>query len=158
MRRTELAVSVLVASGLVGSAVAQAVCLDPKTDLSGYHIPLNDELASSYAVVVGEVTKEHRLTDGSTHSEFFEATIYTVRIIRTLKGKVAQTVTLRTQNDSGRYSMSVGEKHLLFLSRLKPGLGADYYADSCGSSETLPQGSSTLHEVEARLNGQAHAL
>jgi hypothetical protein len=159
MRHTDLTVAAFaLVAALVESSAVQAVCLDPKTFVSNYHVPLADELTSSYSIIVGNVVKERRVVPKPAEPDFFVATIYTVHVVRTLKGQVAHTVTLRTENDSGRYPMSTGETHLLFLTKLESGLGADYYVDSCGSSTTLPKGIATLQEVEARLSGKGHAL
>ena len=144
-------------SACVASSTARAVCLDPKTYLSGYHVPLAEELSSSYAIIVGQVLEQHAVID-PTDPDNVIASIYTVHALKTLKGQVPQTITLRAENDSGRYPMSMGETHLLFLSKLESGLGADYYADSCGSSSLLPKGNAILRQVETQLHWRRHAL
>ncbi len=132
---------------------AYAVCLDPKTLVSGYRVPLNEEIQSTKVIAIGTVTKEQPLHEDSSDPEGIAAYIYTVEILRQLKGRLPQVIDMRTENDSGRYSMEVGERHLLFLSKE----GQYFIADSCGNSSVLPAGNATLKKVEATLAGRANA-
>jgi hypothetical protein len=139
---------------LLGAApVAHAVCLDPKTFISGYHLPLNEEIRSTRAIVIGKVTKSQYLQEDPTDPEGITAYIYTVQILQRLKGRVPRIVNVRNENDSGRYAMDVGEKHLLFLSTQ----GEHFLVDSCGNSSPLPQGDAVLKRVEAKLGRTSNA-
>ena len=145
---------VIVALVSLGAAipVAYAVCLDPKTRMSGYQVPLNKEIQSINVIAIGTVTKEQPLHEDSSDPEGITAYIYTVEILRQLKGRLPQVIDMRTENDSGRYSMEVGERHLLFLSKE----GQNFIADSCGNSSVLPAGNATLKKVQSRLAGRSN--
>jgi hypothetical protein len=147
-----LRVLILLVAALLSPSLAGAVCLDPRTDISGYHVPLDEEIRESTAIAVGTVVGEKKLNDGPDGPEWIVATISTVRIQKVLKGHLPEQVNVRTENDSGRYSMDIGEAHLLFLRPLPPNLGAGYWADSCGSSSRLPKGDAVVKQVEARLS------
>ena len=72
-------------------------------------------------------------------------------VSRLLKGSVPAKITLTAQNDSGGYRMSVGEKHLLFLSSK----GRTYETDPCGNSTGLPKGDKVLKRLTALLRAGA---
>jgi hypothetical protein len=126
--------------------LAQAVCLDPQTLVSGYKIPLKTEVASS-GIVLGKVIKKLDLHEDKADPEDITATLYTIRVQQTLKGINKKTIQIKSQNDSGRYYMDIGEEHLLFLS----GNDKYLYVDSCGNSSKLPEGNSTLKTVKEYL-------
>ncbi len=132
--------------------LAYAVCLDPKTLVSGYKVALGDEIQTSAAIVVGEVIKVHTLSEDLADPQGITAYIYTVRVLKRLKGTVPAVVRVRSENDSGRYRMNVGEKHLLFLTSK----GQYFAADSCGNSSTMSRGQATLIQVNQALSG-SHA-
>jgi len=137
-----------------------AVCLDPKSNgsISGYHVPLDEEIRSTPVIAIGEVISNQNLTDGPDGPDFIAATIYTIRIERVLKGRLPRQIELRNENDSGRYPIGVGERHVLFLRPLDPRFGAGYWADSCGNSAQLPSGESVVKRVQAQLGKRGHAL
>ena len=130
-----------------------AVCLDPKTLISGYHVPLDEEVRSRKVIVIGKVVRAEPLQEDATDPEGITAYIYTVQVLRQLKGHLPKVITLRTENDSGRYPMDVGEQHLLFLSAE----GKHFVADSCGNSSLLPRGRAVLKSVEAELAKTSNA-
>jgi hypothetical protein len=134
-------------------SAAYAVCLDPKTFVSGYHVALDEEFRSSKAIAIGKVTKERYLKEDSTDPDGITASIYTIHVLRQLKGQLPKVVGLRSENDSGRYPMRVGERHLLFLHKE----GRHFIVDSCGNSSVLPQGNAVLTRVEAALASIANA-
>jgi hypothetical protein len=154
MKRTVVCIC---AGALIGAMAAtrtaHALCLDPNTLVSGYKMKLADEVASTALIVVGRVTEQRPLFEDPTDPDSITAYIYTVQVLRRLKGTAPHTVELRTDNDSGRYPMNVGEAHLLFLTRQD----AYLMADSCGNSTLLPHGNSVLARVEALLTAAARA-
>jgi hypothetical protein len=149
----------LVAMMVIGSAAgrALAVCLDPETLVSNYHVPLEQEVRTAAAIIIGEVVDVNRIHDDPSYPDYYSASIFTVRVIRQLKGDLPKTLKLRTENDSGRYDMAVGETHLLFLTRLNEYHEDFYSADSCGSSSLLPGGNHALEMTEHLLGATAHA-
>ena len=124
-----------------------AVCLDPVTFDSGYHVPLNEEIQSIRQIAIGEVIKSRYLQEDSTDPDGITAYIYTVRVLRLLKGQLPEVIELRDENDSGRYMMEVGERHLLFLSRE----GQYFKVNSCGNSSPLILANDVLKQVESIL-------
>ncbi len=146
-----LSIAVLTAFATLQPSPATAVCLDPTTGISGYKIPLAVEIRASRAIVIGRVTSERPLREDASDPDGISAYVYTFEVSRVLKGRVPALIMLRAQNDSGGYRMSVGERHLLFLS--KP---ASYFeADSCGNATELPRGDLTVRKVEDQLAGRA---
>jgi hypothetical protein len=127
--------------------LAHAVCLDPKTLISGYKVPLNDQIVSRESIIVGKVIKKLDLHEEKSDPQDITATLYTIRVKQILKGVIIKTIKIRSENDSGRYIMDVGEEHLLFLTK------EDRYfrVDSCGNSSILPKGNKTLQMVKQYL-------
>jgi hypothetical protein len=137
---------------------AASVCEDPRTGVSGYHVPLDVETTGSVAIVLGKVIQEREIHYDSSDPDSFEVTIYTVRVERIMKGSVPAIFTLYSTNDSARYPMTTGETHSLFIRTWRYKVpGADYRIDSCGNSSTLPQGNATVARVEAKLHRGANA-
>jgi hypothetical protein len=68
--------------------------------------------------------------------------------LRNLKGKLPASITLRIENNSSRYPIGMGEKHILFLNKE----GNVFTVNSCGNSSPLPQGLNVLKQVEAELS------
>jgi hypothetical protein len=136
---------------VVTPAVAAAFCEDPKTGISGYHIRLAEEIKTSTAIVIGRVVEKREIHDEPSDPESFSATIYKVIVERTLKGKVGKVVVLWTPNDSSRYPMSAGERHVLFLTASRDQDSLHFEADGCESSSTLPGGSRVVAQVEAAM-------
>jgi hypothetical protein len=132
---------------------AAAVCLDPKTFVSGYHLSLNDEVRSTRLIAIGKITKETSLQEDSSDPDGITAHIYTVQIFRQLKGHLPKVISIRVGNDSGRYLMDIGEEHLLFLAKNDK----YFWVDSCGNSSVLPRGDPALKQVEAKLARASNA-
>jgi hypothetical protein len=132
-------------------ALARAVCLDPMTWVSGYQVPIEEEIKSSLAIVIGRILEEHEVHDDPSDPEYFSATTYKVLVERTLKGNVSKTVVLWTPNDSSRYAMGAGERHILFLTVSRDGDPNHFEANGCGNSSPLPQGNGVVKQVEAAV-------
>ena len=153
MNRRFLSVTVVTSLMVLSPRVAMAVCFDPATGLSGYRIPLDVKTRRSPAIVIGRVTSERALREDASDPDDTTGYIYTFSVIRQLKGNVPPLITLRAQNDSGGYRMSVGEQHLLFLQ--KP---VRYFeADNCGNASELPRGNAIVRKVETLLARKAKA-
>jgi hypothetical protein len=131
--------------------ISNAFCEDPQTKISGYHVPLSDEIRDSVAIVIGQVVKETRVYEVIEDPEFYFS-IFTVLVERQLKGELAAQVPFRIDYDSGNYRMSLGERHILFVRKWPWKIdGAAFQIDPCGSSETLPDGANTVEKVIAAL-------
>ena len=144
-------ISPLLALALLASAIlsspAGAVCLDPKTMVSGYRVPLTSEIRSSQAIAIGKVIETSPLQEDRDDPDAVTAYLHTIRVLRQLKGRLPAVISVRVDNDSSRYAMSVGEEHLLFFTLS----GSTLSVDSCGNSWQLPQGADVLRQVESLL-------
>lgn len=148
MKHTATIVVVLVWSI---SQSAYAVCFFPGTDLSGYRIPLSEEITTSAAIAIGKVIQSKELNEDASEPDYPTAYLYTFELSRILKGEVPQNIEIKAPNDSGGYRMSVGEEHLLFLGYD----GSKFVADTCGNSTELAKGNETLALVERELGSNA---
>jgi hypothetical protein len=147
--------SALMAAVCATPGVALALCLDPKTGVSGYHVPLEEEVSTSASILVGKVVSVRRIRGESMELGAYSASIYTVHVEQQLKGKAPSIFTVYDENTSARYSMNPGERHLLFI-RMWPYkiANADFQIDSCGNSDVLPQGDGILRDVKALLGAR----
>lgn len=133
---------------------ANAVCLDPKTFVSGYRIPLASEVGSADAIAVSRVLSEQALSEDPADPEGVTAYDVTVKVITRLKGNVPDVLILRNENTSARYLMSVGEEHIVFVSRDK----RHAWVDSCGNSSLMPAGRQMVARIQAHMsNSKSHA-
>ena len=126
---------------------ARAVCLDPKTFISGYKVPLDSEVRTADAIVVARVLSEQGLNEDPTDPDGYTAYNLTIRVLTSLKGKVPTIVVIKNENTSARYPMSVGEEHILFVSRN----GNELWINSCGNSAAMPKGKQLVKQIQAKL-------
>lgn len=132
----------------VGAAPpSMGLCIDPTTLQSGYKIPLTTEVRNSRAIVIGRVVKVEARQEDRDDPTGVTANVYTVQVIQTLKGNPPSLLSVREENDSGRYSMALEETHLLFL-QIDAGR---INVDSCGNSSSLPAGNAMLAQVERTM-------
>jgi hypothetical protein len=122
---------------------ANAACLDPDTGTSGYKLPLKTEVLNADAIVIGRVLSEHRLREDAGDPDGVTASEVTIKVLKSLKGSLPGVIVVRNENTSSRYPMSVGETHILFVSRNNN----DTWIDSCGNSEAMPRGERVAKEV-----------
>jgi hypothetical protein len=123
----------LLASALT-QVTAEAVCLDPKTEISGYQIPLSIEVRNADAIILGRVLSEQGLKEDMTDPDGVTAYNVAIKVLSSLKGHLPSRIVIKNENTSARYPMSVGEVHILFISRTPQGL----LVNSCGNSAALP--------------------
>lgn len=135
----------------IAVASASAVCLDPKTGLSGYRKPLSEEVSSTEFIAIGKITKEGPIQGG--HDDTDPYINYKVMITRQLKTSLPKVIIVKMELNSGRYVMNVGEEHLLFLTKEKD----HFFVSSCGNSSVLPGGNSVLKKVEEQLKQKVKA-
>ena len=143
--------TIATASILLGQAFflcsADAVCLDPTTFVSGYKIPLASEVRAADGIVIGRVLSEQGLREDPADSDGYTAYNVTVRVITRLKGNLPSVIVIRNENTSARYPMSIGEEHLLFVSKGDEGLSVN----SCGNSSLMPEGAQQVQTIRAQL-------
>jgi hypothetical protein len=70
-----------------------------------------------------------------------------IKQITRLKGNMPKVFVIRNENTSARYSMSIGEEHLLFVSRS----GRDLWVNSCGNSSAMPEGKALIKQIRMQL-------
>jgi hypothetical protein len=126
---------------------AYAVCLDPETGKSGYKLPLKKEVRTAEAIVIGRVLSEHQLQEDADDPDGLTASNVTIKVLKKLRGSLPGVIVVRNENTSSRYPMSVGEEHILFVSRTNRGT----WIDSCGNSEVMPHGEQVVKEVRTQL-------
>jgi hypothetical protein len=143
--------TITIASILLGQAFflcsANAVCLDPTTFVSGYKVPLASEVRAADGIVIGRVLSQQGLREDPTDPEGYTAYNVTVRVITRLKGNLPSVIVIRNENTSARYPMSIGEEHLLFVSKDGEGLSVN----SCGNSSVMPEGKQQVQMIRAQL-------
>jgi len=127
--------------------LAGAVCIDPATSVSGYVIPLGEELRRADAIVVGRVLSARALREDPADPDGVTADELTLEVLDSLKGHLNGEIVVRNENTSARYPMAIGEKHLLFISRSGGGLSVD----SCGNSIRMPAGKKLVREIRLKL-------
>ena len=126
---------------------ASAACLDPKTYVSGYKVPLASEIRTTSAIVLGRVLSEEGLREDPMDPDGYTAFNVKVKVITRLKGRLPRVVVIRNENTSARYPMSSGEEHLLFVSRD----GQKLWVSSCGNSSLMPEGRPLVEQIQARM-------
>jgi hypothetical protein len=144
--KTDLAGSLLLALA-ANLAPANAVCLHPETEKSGYKVPLKTEVRTAEAIVIGRVLSEQLLQEDADDPDGVTASNVTIKVLKNLKGSLPSVIVVRNENMSSRYPISVGEEHILFVSRTNHGM----WIDSCGNSEAMPHGEQVAKEVRAQL-------
>jgi len=127
--------------------VVYGVCLDPGTYKSGYKTPLKTEVGTAEAIVIGRVLSEHRLQEDADDPDGITASNVTIKVVKNLKGTLPSVIVVRNENTSARYPMSVGEEHILFVSRTN----REMWIDSCGNSDVMPDGEQVVSKVRAQL-------
>lgn len=129
---------------------SSAVCIDPKTSVSGYKIPLGEEVRSADAIIVGRVLAQHGLKEDPADPDGYAAYNVAIKVLRPLKGSLPNVISVRNENTSARYAMAVGEEHVFFVSRDSKEL----WINSCGNS-VKAQGSEQLEkQIRAELQKQ----
>jgi hypothetical protein len=139
---------------LAMTARAEAVCLDPQSGISGYRVPLAEEVKSTNYVLLAKVSGVMARQDDKSDPTGVTEYIYSIQVRRWIKGKMPKNLLIRATNDSSRYPMEQGEVHLLFVSRMANG----YSVDSCGNSSPLPEGIAMVNQVEAELGRRARRV
>lgn len=129
---------------------SRALCMDPKTDVSGYKIPLSEEVRSADAIIVGRVLTQQGLKEDPADPDDYTAYNVTIKVLRLLKGSLPNVISVRNENTSARYAMAVGEEHVFFLSRDSKEL----WINSCGNSVKAPSSGQLEKQIRAELQKQ----
>lgn len=117
------------------------------------HPDVAQELNDSRLVLVGSVSSA---TDWSHAGGFTDGTLYSVEVTESLKGEAPPTMTLYSENSSGRFPMEVGVSYLIFAYegvfefRTSP----EFAVDNCGNSGSLrePKAQAALKQVRRLIH------
>jgi hypothetical protein len=93
------------------------------------------------------------VTEVVSSEGFLERTISQVRVLRAYRGRPAATITVYSENDSGRFPMERGVGYVLFLSRWEDG---HLHADNCGNSRPLARAANVLHRLRSLARQTNH--
>jgi hypothetical protein len=101
----------------------------------------NNEFFKSRFVVLGQVLSERIEPDSDG---FVAASDYRVKILGTYRGSPQQILSIRSENDSGRFPMQKGEKYLLFVRAFE----SHWVIDSCGNSGPFSEAGNTIGAIK----------
>ena len=127
---------------------AHAICSDPKSGVSGYKVSLRSEIQAAHAIVVGRVVAINGLKEDRSDPDGVTAYDVTISVLASLKGRLPDVFSVRNENTSARYAMSVGEEHVLFISQGREG---QLWINSCGNSSLTAKDDSLVKQIQAEL-------
>ena len=136
-----IVVVVTVAVALAAPA-AFGVCM-----LDDYSVPA--EFARSTVVAVGRVVSERQVHE-QAELDVLDGTVYTLRVQETLRGQPSRTISVFSENSSGRFPMLKGQAYILFLYAQSGRLSAD----NCGNSGLVSEKQTVVNS--ARELARAH--
>lgn len=118
---------------------ALALCLDGRAPA------VAQEAAAASGVVVAEVTQAELLREDPADPHGITATLYVLKVLRTVRGALPPGLALYSENTSARFPMEVGGRYLLFLSRDR---NYRYFVDACGNSGLLVERQQALRALD----------
>jgi len=119
---------------LIGaSGSAHSFCPDP-------HPSLEKEYSTSAIVFVGTALSERSTIESDG---FYDGTTYTLQVEKIFRGKAGQMIDVFSENSSGRFPMTVGNRYIVF----GYSQGGRIQIDYCDHSGMLPEKSSILKKV-----------
>jgi hypothetical protein len=108
------------------------------------HPTIQEELKRSTATLVGVVTAQKAVPDSGG---YYEGVRYQVRVENLLKGTLSDSISLFSENSSGRFPMTVGHRYVLFVYKESGRLAVD----NCGNSGPLPAKAGVVSAVKRLL-------
>ena len=123
---------------LLAPSTAVAACFD-----EDHSVPT--EYRASAAVLSGVVVSAQMLpsTDDDAPGAF-DGIYYKIQVIHSYRGPFRSTVTIYSENSSGRFPMDVGSNYIVFLDKR----GNHLAADNCGNSGLLEENQKVVTVVE----------
>jgi hypothetical protein len=106
------------------------------------HPSVAKEYKTAKAVIVATVLAERLIP--SADNEFYDGTVYRIRVDRVFRGNLGKQAEIFSENSSGRFPMTVGAKYLLFIYTASGRMQVDY----CGNSGLLSKRGTELQQVE----------
>lgn len=122
----------------LAAPAARALCMDGRAPT------VAQEAATASGVVVAEVGQAELLHEDPADPDGITATLYVLKVLRTVRGHMPSGLALYSENTSSRFPMEVGGRYLLFLSRDR---NYRYFVDPCGNSGLLAQRQEALRAL-----------
>ena len=110
-------------------ATSMAIC-------SAGHPTVEQEVGSAEGIIVGKVVREKPLQEDQEDPMGVTAYVYSIDVIKTVRGDVSGAIIIRNDNTSSRFPLVLGAQYLLFLHKDS---GGDFWVNSCGNSGPLPK-------------------
>jgi hypothetical protein len=122
---------------LVGlsSLTAQAACVNGRPSVTA-------EFRDSKAVVLATVIGKKQAPP-TRDGYFLDGTVYQVKVEKRFKGADSPTLEIFSENSSGRFNMTIGDKYLLFVYQAD----GRFSADNCGHSGLASTSASMIQQV-----------
>lgn len=105
------------------------------------HPRVSAEFFKSDAVFVGTVVSEHTQQDDG-------GWFYRLRVQKIYRGPVRKSITVYTENSSGRFPLDVGRQYLLFAYLFQ----GELTIDNCGNSALLSEAKDFIRQLEQLKN------
>jgi hypothetical protein len=109
---------------------------------------VSSEYKSSQEVIASRVLTAKQLPP-TDDNYFLDGTMYRVMVGKSYKGSPFRTLSVFSENSSGRFPMRVGHTYLLFLYQDH----GRYQVDNCGNSDELARSSRKINELERIATG-----
>jgi hypothetical protein len=109
---------------------------------------VSSEYKSSQEVIASRVLTAKQLPP-TDDNYFLDGTMYRVMVGKSYKGSSFRTLSVFSENSSGRFPMRVGHTYLLFLYQDH----GRYQVDNCGNSDELARSSRKINELERIATG-----
>jgi hypothetical protein len=107
---------------------------------------VRNEFFENELVFTGKVISEEKVHQ---INDFFDGIYYEIQIIDVFRGSPKETVTVFSENSSGRFPMEVGQSYLVFTSIEPQEYVKDTYAISnCGNSGKIHERQEALKAIK----------
>jgi hypothetical protein len=126
------------------SATAAAVCMN------GYPSVTSEYKRAQYVVAVRVLGAKK--VPATKDYDFYDGTMYRVSVEKSYKGGPVESLSIFSENSSGRFPMQVGQQYLLFLYEES----GRYQVDNCGNSNRLAKSSKNIDKLK-RLAAEEHS-
>ena len=140
-----VALSIGIAVLSVAQTGALAACVDG-------HPTIEAEFRKVPIVAIGKVESESPAQP--PWEGMYEGTHYSLRITETLKGPARKSITLFSENSSGRFPMDIGAEYLMFVHRDQFKQRQYFAVSYCGNSGQLPEVAAALARVRGLKRGK----
>ena len=142
LRQYAMMILAAIIAAFANGTIAAAACING-------HPSVASEYKMSQAVISARVLIAKRVPP--TRDDYFlDGTMYLVTVQKSYKGNPADTITIFSENSSGRFPLQIGHEYLLFLYHDH----GRYQVDNCGSSDEMAKASDRITEVEKIAAGR----